>query len=67
MPVYEYKCSRCSAVFEKLVRLSEEDELRCPVCDSAAVEKLVSKVSPLGEEDSSGWGSSCGTSRTSFG
>ncbi len=65
MPVYEYKCSRCGAVFEKFVRLfdAEEDKPGCPACDSKETEKMVSNIGPSGDEasGSSSWGSTCGT------
>jgi len=40
MPIYEYKCSKCSAVFEALVRGNEKPV--CPECGSKRLKKLVS-------------------------
>ena len=40
MPIYEYKCSKCSAVFEALVRGDEKPA--CPECGSKRLKKLVS-------------------------
>ncbi len=69
MPVYDYKCSRCGAVFEKFVRAyDEEDKPHCPICDSPDTQKVVSLVSRAGD-DAAGfgdWGYGCGTTR-SFG
>lgn len=43
MPVYDYKCRRCGAEFEKFLRsLAAASEVKCEKCGSARVEKLVS-------------------------
>ena len=41
MPLYEYRCSDCGRLFEKLVRAWNE-AVDCPTCASATVEKQVS-------------------------
>ncbi len=41
MPIYEYACSGCAVRFEKLVRRFGE-EVSCPSCASAAVDKQLS-------------------------
>jgi putative FmdB family regulatory protein len=41
MPIYEYACSGCGNHFEKLVRRFAE-EVSCPACASAAVDKQLS-------------------------
>ncbi len=41
MPIYEYACSGCGNRFEKLVRRFA-DEVSCPACTSAAVDKQLS-------------------------
>lgn len=68
MPIYEYKCLRCGAVFEKLIHFFEEEKPCCPACDSKEIEKLVSPVSQQseGEYSSPSWDYTCGTTR-SFG
>jgi len=40
MPIYEYKCRKCSHEFEKLVRKDEVPV--CPECEAADAEKLLS-------------------------
>lgn len=40
MPIFEYKCRKCSHEFEKLVRNNELPP--CPQCQNADVEKLLS-------------------------
>jgi putative FmdB family regulatory protein len=41
MPIYEYVCRGCERPFEKLVRRFGE-EVSCPHCASAAVDKQLS-------------------------
>ena len=41
MPLFEYKCKKCSKEFEELVRSSDE-KVKCPACQSADVEKKMS-------------------------
>lgn len=44
MPIYDYKCLACDAVFDKLVTSSTR--VSCPECNSENLEKLVSKPAP---------------------
>jgi len=46
MPIYEYKCSKCSRLFSVLQRTgaSEKDTV-CPDCGSNSVKKLLSAFS----------------------
>lgn len=41
MPIYEYKCRKCSHEFEMIQRFSDQPVKKCPVC-SGHVDKLVS-------------------------
>ncbi|MFQ6069556.1 MAG: FmdB family zinc ribbon protein [Candidatus Aminicenantales bacterium] len=41
MPIYEYKCQRCGAIFEILQRLNDEPAKRCIKC-GGRVRKLIS-------------------------
>ena len=43
MPIYEYKCAKCGADFEALVRSSEKPE--CPECRSTDVSRRMSAPS----------------------
>lgn len=52
MPIYEYLCSNCGQVFEKLV-LSRDALVECPHCPGAAVEKQFSAFSFKGEQGAS--------------
>ena len=42
MPLYEYKCSRCGATSERLVRSHENIVPTCRECGSDRVERLLS-------------------------
>ena len=42
MPIYEYRCEACGHEFEKLQKLSDPVIKDCPVCEEAAVKKLIS-------------------------
>ena len=46
MPLYEYRCDDCQKVTSLLVRSSSDDKQpTCEYCQSANVEKLISKFS----------------------
>lgn len=47
MPFYEFHCPDCVADFELLMRSG--DTPVCPTCGSAAVNRLISRVSPPGK------------------
>jgi putative FmdB family regulatory protein len=42
MPIYEYRCSDCSKIFETLVWNSKEADVKCPECKGERVERLLS-------------------------
>jgi len=45
MPIYEYECQGCYAVFHSLImRPDEEETLKCPHCKAQDLKKLISKV-----------------------
>ena len=48
MPIYEYLCSSCGRIFEKLV-LEPDASIECPSCPGASVEKQFSAFSFKGE------------------
>jgi len=65
MPIYEYKCQDCGEKFEKLVRLGAmETEVKCPVCHSDQVKRLISIFGHLGGQGGMdlSWGSSASAS-----
>jgi putative FmdB family regulatory protein len=44
MPIYEFKCEECGAVYERLCRTADDVKGRCPECGSAKSRRLVSRV-----------------------
>ncbi|MHB9131927.1 MAG: FmdB family zinc ribbon protein [Armatimonadota bacterium] len=43
MPIYEFQCHDCQAIFEELVRMGSNGEgLSCPSCGSASLSKMMS-------------------------
>jgi len=45
MPIYEFKCSKCSEFFELLLmNSSKDDEVKCPKCGSDAFERVISST-----------------------
>jgi len=45
VPIYEYKCKKCDASFEKLVFAGDEQPVECPDCGNRQVAKLMSCAS----------------------
>jgi putative FmdB family regulatory protein len=46
MPIYTYKCSKCSQTFDRLEGVTyKEEELKCPKCGNKKVEKQFSAFS----------------------
>jgi len=42
MPIYEYKCTECDHVLEKLQKISDEPLQDCPACNKPGLQKLIS-------------------------
>ncbi len=43
MPIFEFECLKCGAIFEKLVKRAAEDEqIACPKCGSRKVAEKIS-------------------------
>ncbi len=42
MPIYEYECDACKAVFERLQKLSDPDPEQCPECGRKHVRRRLS-------------------------
>lgn len=43
MPIYEFECLDCRTRFEELVRRATDlPEVRCPACDGAELQRLMS-------------------------
>ncbi len=45
MPIYEYQCLDCEAVFQKLIlKKDEEKGLLCPKCNAENIKRIISRV-----------------------
>lgn len=54
MPIYEYRCRDCSAVFPRLRPVGAgTDGVTCPRCGSESVERLLSVFSSAGSAGTS--------------
>lgn len=44
MPMFDYRCKNCDAVFEELVASSAipDDQVKCPCCKKNVAERLLS-------------------------
>ena len=52
MPVYEYRCEKCTRRFSLLVGVTaEKAPLRCPRCGSTRATKLISQIAPIVREE----------------
>jgi putative FmdB family regulatory protein len=58
MPLFEFHCPECKETFEELLRnVEQSDEVECPTCGNAKVERLQSGFCTV-----SGSGGSTGSS-----
>lgn len=53
MPIYEFECSACGNVFERLQKLSEADPTDCPECGKPRIKRRLS--APAFRLAGSGW------------
>ncbi|MFI4969870.1 MAG: FmdB family zinc ribbon protein [Lysobacterales bacterium] len=53
MPIYEFECTACDAVFDRLQKLSDPDPVVCPECGKPRVKRLLS--APAFRLAGSGW------------
>jgi len=44
MPIFEYRCSACEFEFEREQRIYAKPIRKCPQCDKAKVNRLISNV-----------------------
>ena len=46
MPIYEFECSVCSHIFERLMKVGEDHEnLTCPECGAVNPQKVIGRTS----------------------
>ncbi len=61
MPIYEFECLECGAIFEKLVRKANtEAEISCPRCGARKLEEKISAFSSFAKGGSSTSSGGCG-------
>ncbi len=53
MPIYEFECSGCGHLFERLQKLSDADPTECPVCGKSPVRRRLN--APAFRLAGSGW------------
>ncbi len=66
MPIYEYGCSNCNTIFEKILKMSEmlnPISEPCPVCNSESTIQQMATAAAIGDpirlgikRPDSGWG-----------
>jgi putative FmdB family regulatory protein len=59
MPIFEYRCKKCGAVFEELVSGDRNKEINCQICGHTDTEKLMSVIGGISMGRNSG--PSCGS------
>ena len=42
MPIYEYKCDECGAIFENFQKITDKDLDICQSCKNSGIKKLIS-------------------------
>ena len=42
MPIYEYKCQECGKISEMFIRSPNGESIKCPICGSMSLERLLS-------------------------
>ena len=45
MPIYEYKCKKCEAVFEVLLKSTEPEPAKCEECGSKRIGRVMRQTS----------------------
>ena len=53
MPIYEFECTSCGAVFDRLQKLSDPDPTDCPECGKPTVRRRL--TAPVFRLAGSGW------------
>ncbi|MBO8129350.1 MAG: zinc ribbon domain-containing protein [Peptococcaceae bacterium] len=57
MPIYEFKCSQCYHIFEKLCRMGDDGKnIICPKCQASNPKRIVSNFASPGSDGGSGGG-----------
>ena len=53
MPIYEFECTSCGTVFERLQKLSDADPTQCPNCHQESIKRRL--TAPAFRLAGSGW------------
>jgi putative FmdB family regulatory protein len=53
MPIYEFECTACGAVFDRLQKLSDPDPTQCPDCGKETIKRRL--TAPAFRLAGSGW------------
>jgi putative FmdB family regulatory protein len=53
MPIYEFECQACAAVFDRLQKISDPDPVECPECGQPRVRRRL--TAPAFRLAGSGW------------
>ena len=56
MPIFEFECSDCGKIFEKITKVQEKP--CCPQCKSSNLRKLISAFSTNANDRKCDWGDS---------
>lgn len=51
MPIYEYRCKKCDAVNEQLLRKATDGPGNCPSCGHGELERVMSAFNALSSGD----------------
>ena len=62
MPLYRFLCKDCRQEFTRLTSIGKEIEVKCEVCESSKLEKLIPRsITSRTKEGATIGGSSCST------
>ena len=48
MPIYEYECLSCLKDFEVIRKISDQEDVACPLCGATKLKKKVAHVNTKG-------------------
>lgn len=60
MPIYEYRCLNCGRISEIFLRNLDNENIKCPICGSENLEKLLSASYAIRMNDSMPGRTCCG-------
>ena len=60
MKLFEYKCPKCGAIFEEMVK-RYDDEVKCPICQAVAEKSYSGKIYTATGKDGGACTGNCST------